>query len=62
MSIDNQHRLTQQTEKDTTNVERKQHYIPDKINEKAYADKFKGENKAQEIGMHANWDIVHENN
>ena len=46
-STENEQRLTQEIEKDTTNMEKKENYIPDRVNAPAYEQKLQDENKAQ---------------
>lgn len=62
MSTDNQIRLTEQIQANTTQAQMKANYIPDKINDQAYKKMAKEDDRAQEIGMYANWDEGHPNN
>lgn len=62
MNKDNEIRLTEETEARTTNMEKKANYIPDRVNAQAYERRADDMNRAQEIGMHANWEDDHENN
>ena len=56
MNKDNEIRLTEQTEAKTTQMEKRENYIPDHVNAESYKQRADDMNKAQEIGMHANWD------
>ena len=37
-------------------MQKRENYIPDHVNAEAYKQRADDMNKAQEIGMHANWD------
>ena len=56
MNKDNEIRLGEQTEAKTTEMEKRENYIPDHVNAEAYKERANDMNMAQEIGMHANWD------
>lgn len=62
MNKDNEIKLTEETEAKTTDVDKRANYIPDKVNAQAYQHRADDMNRAQEIGMHANWSDDHDNN
>lgn len=62
MTKDNEISLTEEIEANTRNMEKKANYIPDRINQQAYDHLEADKNRAQEIGMHANWEPEHPNN